>query len=346
MSELRADPISRCWTIIAKERGKRPHDFKIEREVRQGGSRVCPFCEGNEGMTPPEVLALGRNTDLRDSPGWSVRVVPNKFPAVSPNEEGSPVAMDGLLRHMPGVGAHEVLIESPDHDATWGSYSDGQLEDIFRAVLLRMKELRKDGRFKYFQFFKNSGRIAGASLEHAHSQIIVTPIIPVAVRDELNTAHEYYETTGECLFCAIIRKERQEGTRVVDQNSSFVAFCPYASRFPYEIQIFPILHSHDFEALYDDPSGLARLSKLLKGVMAKLEDAFEFLPYNLLLHTAPWEPGYGKDYHWHIEILPRLTIIAGFELGTGFYINPTAPELAAEELRYDLVSAVRSREEL
>ncbi|HHY47039.1 MAG TPA: galactose-1-phosphate uridylyltransferase [Firmicutes bacterium] len=333
MSELRADPLSKTWTIIASERGKRPSDFKVAHEARDPRPGQCPFCPGNEAMTPPEVLALGRNGGGADTPGWSVRVVPNKFPALRPDSGDEPLTTGDILKHMPGIGAHEVVIESPDHEAGWGDHSQEQMEAILKAVLLRMKELRKDARFKYFQFFKNAGRVAGASLEHAHGQILVTPNVPVAVAEKLSVARDFHRENGSCVYCSVIKIEQEARERVVFESPYFIVLAPFASRFPYELLLLPLHHSHDFESLEDNREAQSDLARVFRSVMKKLDDAFDYLPYNLVLNTAPWEVGHEEYYHWHVEILPRLTIIAGFELGTGFYINPTAPELAARELK-------------
>ncbi|HHV61755.1 MAG TPA: galactose-1-phosphate uridylyltransferase [Firmicutes bacterium] len=335
MSELRKDPTSNSWVVIASERGKRPHDFNIPPVEKK--ATTCPFCYGNESQTPPEVLALGRETGGANEPGWKVRVVPNKFPALSPHAAGHNAGHDvepehgELYVHSPGIGAHEVLIESPDHDGTFGTHSQEQMETILKAVILRFMELHRDDRLKYPQFFKNSGRIAGASLEHTHCQLIATPSIPAVVREELNATREFYEHEGKCVFCAMVEDELARGRRVVAETGHSLIFCPYASRFPYETWIVPKKHIARFE---ETPDEIIRdIAHGLRTTFAKLERAFIFLPYNLVLHTAPWGDMNGTSFHWHIEILPRLTIIAGFELGTGYYINPTAPELAAPTIR-------------
>ncbi|HHV43642.1 MAG TPA: galactose-1-phosphate uridylyltransferase [Firmicutes bacterium] len=327
MSQLRYDPSTDSWVVIATERGKRPHDFKIAPLERRGGE--CPFCYGNENQTPPEVYASGREVDVPNSPGWTVRVVPNLFPALSLEAQAREEVVPPLYREMPGIGVHEVFIESPHHDSTFGSHSKGQLKSIIKALLQRYYTLRSNPQLKYLQFFKNSGRVAGASLEHAHCQIIATPMVPATVAHKLTIAKRYFEEHRHCLYCAMVETE-PAGPRLVAKNEHFLVFCPFASRFPYEMWILPRRHNHDFGLLADEE--IEPLCEILSMGFRRLETAFEVIPYNMVLHTTPFEPGH-EYYHWHLEILPRLTIIAGFELGSGYYINPTAPELAAESLR-------------
>jgi UDPglucose--hexose-1-phosphate uridylyltransferase len=330
MAQLRKDLTSRIWVVIASERGKRPHDFKVTVDERKGEGK-CPFCPGHEGQTPPEVLAVGRGNDAPDTPGWSVRVVPNKFPALS-SEAEEPSFQDGPLIQRPGIGAHEVLIESPDHDSSFGTHSQEQMEQILHVMIQRIKDLRKDSKLQYVQLFKNSGRKAGASLEHTHCQIIATPIIPPVIEEELQCAHFYYEKQSSCVWCDILDKAHENG-RVVEASPHFAVFCPFASKVPYQVLILPIRHDGEFDDL--SPDELKDLAAVLKRTIRRLEVAFNNPPYNLQWHISPLQgPGqYDQYFHWHLELLPRLTIAAGFELGSGIYINPTAPELAAQELR-------------
>lgn len=328
MPELRQDPITKRWVVIAAERNKRPQDFKVIREERKPG--VCPFCEGNEKKTPPEITAYREPGTAPDEQGWWIRVVPNKFPALT--YEGNLITTrDQFYTKMSGIGAHEVIIESPDHQMSLEKHSIHQLQEIFRAWRERLENLLSDSRINYVQIFKNAGARAGASLEHPHSQLIATPIIPPVVEDELEGAREYFEKEGKCLFCEINSFELSNKTRVVIENEEFCAYCPYASRFPFETWVIPKGHQASFT--YLDDYLLNQLSLILKETMQKIVTSLNRPPYNLVLHTAP--KGYLESpyYHWHIEILPRLTTVAGFEWGTGIYINPTAPEVAAAFLR-------------
>lgn len=367
MPELRKDVTTNTWVIIASERGKRPHDFTFRADERV--PRACPFCPGHESETPPEVLALGRpqGADAPDTPGWEVRVIPNKFPALAhvalPDQEGGTAAelgaaaqtdlvrkgseaggagpaapavdvgADRLYLHMPAVGAHEVIIESPQHDATVGSYTIHHLRLILQAVLARYQALSRVPGLRYFQAFKNFGRIAGASLEHAHSQLMVTPMIPPATEAMIIAGQQYFRAAGNCPLCDLVAEESRLKRRMVWQSQYFLMFCPYASRFPFETWIVPCLHQPYFGSLADHAEALTSLAEAVQYLLQRVEAEFGPVPYNITLHTAPWEPGHEAYLHWHLRFTPRLTIIAGFELGTGVYVNPTAPELAAEVLR-------------
>jgi UDPglucose--hexose-1-phosphate uridylyltransferase len=335
MPELRKDPVVGRWVIIATERGKRPTDFRPDPVADDTG--FCPFCEGNEDKTPPEILAYRSDHQPANGPGWDLRVVPNKFPALRIEGEMGKAGV-GMYDKMNGIGAHEVIIETPDHLKKFHMHTTESLAKVFQAYKSRLLDLNNDKRFKYILIFKNEGRQAGASLSHPHSQLIATPITPKRVREELEGAKDYYNYKDRCVFCDIIREELSQGIRLVFENDGFVSFCPFASRFPFEIWILPKRHSPDFHTLENDEMML--LSEAFIAVMKKLAGALNRPQYNFVLHTGPvrWpRMGYwvtlDLDYHWHIEIMPKLTHVAGFEWGTGFYINPTIPEEAAEFLR-------------
>ncbi|MCX6640003.1 MAG: galactose-1-phosphate uridylyltransferase [bacterium] len=338
MPELRHDPIQRRWVIIATERGRRPSDFaKLEPEQAGG---FCPFCEGNEEKTPPEITAFRRQGTSANTPGWDVRVVANKFPALR-IEGDLDRSGKGIYDKMNGIGAHEVIIESPHHEINLANQPLDQFQKIMKVYQLRLKDLMNDLRFRYVLIFKNQGVTAGASLSHPHTQIIATPVTPRTVAMELDAARNYYDLKERCLFCDIIKQDMEDGDRIIAQVDGMVAIAPFASRFPFEVFIAPLEHSHDFGVLSDD--GLAALSKCLKEVLTRLNLALNDPPYNFMLHTAPntkskaRRPSYWStlpnDFHWHFEIIPRLVRTAGFEWGTGFYINPTPPEDAANYLR-------------
>jgi UDPglucose--hexose-1-phosphate uridylyltransferase len=328
MPDLRKDPVIGRWVIIASERGKRPSDFGLEPEKKKG--EFCPFCYGNEDKTPPEVLAYRDPGTQKDGPGWWVRVVPNKFPALKIegdiNRQG-----EGMYDKMNGIGAHEVVIESPDHLANFATLDEKYIQETIWAFRDRYIDLSKDTRFKYIIIFKNHGSAAGASLEHTHSQIIATPIVPKRAREEIIGAREYYEYKERCVFCDIIRQELTSGIRVVLENQDFISFCPFASRFPFEIWVLPKKHWSNIEHL--KKGEVTELATILKGSLAKLKNALNDPPYNFIFHCAPLGEADSPSYHWHIEIMPKLTKVAGFEWGTGFYINPTPPEDAAKYLR-------------
>lgn len=333
MPELRQDPITGTWVVIATERAKRPSDFRRPAEQRKG-TEACPFCYGNEALTPPEIMAY-RPSGERDTPGWTVRVVPNKFPALAIEEQPAGVDLgDGFYRRQAGYGAHEVIVESPAHESDLSTHSPDQLKAIVYALRDRFSDLRRDRNLRYIQIFKNHGASAGASLEHPHFQLIATPVIPSAVAKELDGSLRHYERTGDCIYCNLIQREYLDGERLVDSNGSFLAFCPYSSRSPFETWIVPREHQSDFDALSDAQADA--LARLLKETFARVLGSLNNPPFNLVLHTAPTDLEASEYYHWHIEVVPRLTIFAGFELGTEVYINPTPPETAAQYLKVTL----------
>lgn len=329
MPELRKDAVTGRWVIIATDRAKRPTDFVRERvEIR--GSGFCPFCYGNESKTPPEILAYRSDGSLKDTPGWSLRVVPNKFPALgiegTLNRQG-----EGLYDKMNGIGAHEVIIETPDHNLTLSTMPVRRIEDVLWAFRDRVLDLKKDKRFKYILIFKNHGDAAGASLEHTHSQLIALPVVPKRVLEEVDGSREYYTFKERCVFCDIIRQEAESSVRVIGENQDFIALSPFAPRFPFEMWVLPKSHRSAFEE--SQKSEFEQLSSILKDMLMRLDKVLDHPAYNYVIHTSPFPDVSNDYYHWHFEIMPKLTKVAGFEWGTGFYINPTPPEEAAKFLR-------------
>lgn len=326
--QWRKDPLVDRWVVVATERAKRPCDFKVPAYETKG--ERCPLCPGHEGDTPPEVLSFRREGTQRDTPGWWIRVVPNKFPAVRV-EAREGVYRRGIYDFMDGLGAHEVVVEAPAHEPFLENLSGRQLEEVIRAWQQRSLDLRKDGRLKYIAIFKNFGQVAGASLEHTHSQILAIPMVPREVREELEALKQHARLTGKCVLCQVLDQEIREQERLVVQGGSFLSFAPFASRFPFETWIAPREHQHDFAAVRHDQ--VRNLAGVLRETLLRLQKSLGGAPLNVVLHTAPVNEPDTHYYHWHLEILPRLTTIAGFELGTGYYINPTPPELAASILR-------------
>jgi len=328
MPELRKDPVVGRWVIIATERARRPSDFAQE-PVRPVGS-ACAFCEGNEDKTPPEILA-GRSPESRpNGPGWSYRVVANKFPALRIEGELEPTG-EGLLDRMNGVGAHEVVIETPTHAASLATLPVEAVADVLLAFRERMVDLKKDPRFEYVLVFKNHGAAAGASLEHPHSQLIATPIIPIMVAEEMAGAARYYAMKERCVWCDIQRQERRGGRRTIVEASGFLALAPFAPRFPFETWILPTVHRAAFEESGVDE--LRNLAELLSGFLRRMNRVLGDPPFNFMLHTAPLRGSELESFHWHLEVIPKLTRVAGFEWGSGFFINPLPPEDAAAALR-------------
>ncbi len=328
MPELRKDPVLGRWVIISTERGKRPTDFPIQSRKRQ--AKLCPFCPTNESSTPPEISAIRDNGSEPDSPGWTLRVIPNKFPALriegDLNREG-----EGIFDKMNGVGAHEVIVETPAHELDLVDLKPEEIKNVIAAFRERIIDLKKDPRFKYIMIFKNQGAEAGASLEHSHSQLIATPIVPKRVLEELDGSKKYYEYKERCIYCDIVRQEINQNIRVVAQNELFLAIAPFASRFPFEIWLIPKFHSPLFEDINDEQ--MMNFATIVKDTLARLAQALSTPPYNFVIHSSPVENKHRNEYHWHLEIMPKLTKVAGFEWGTGFYINPTTPEDAANFLR-------------
>ena len=330
MPELRRDVVSGRWVIIATERASRPTDFARGREPLVAADRDrCPFCPGREDQTPPEIYAV-RTAGPRDGPGWRVRGVPNRYPAL--RIEGELQAEGGpLFERMDAVGAHEVIVETPEHDTHLGLLPGDQVVEVLRAYRERYVDLDQDPRFQYATLFRNHGRTAGASLAHPHSQLIALPVIPRRAEEELEVARRYFVEHARCLYCDVVSAELQRGERVVYENDVFLAYEPYASRFPFETWILPKFHQASFGRLEDEE--LQELADALRATLYKLHAALDNPPYNFIVHSAPYVPLPEHLYHWHIEIMPRLTSVAGFEWGTGFYINVISPEQAAAFLR-------------
>jgi UDPglucose--hexose-1-phosphate uridylyltransferase len=329
MSELRKDPVTGRWVIISTDRRKRPTDFRLE-SVRIVPDDSCPFCEGHEEMTPKELLVYGRNGSAPNTRGWTLRVVPNQFPVLRV-EGGLDRRGEGLFDKMNGIGAHEVIIESPRHEDTLASMDERAVEQVLSAAAARVQDLKRDRRFRYVIIFKNHGAAAGASLEHSHTQLIALPIVPREVRDEVDGSRLHFQTKERCVFCDILQQEATDGRRLIAETADFVALAPYAPRFPFETWILPKRHEPLFE---DAPrQEYASLARLLGDILRRMNKALQFPPYNLLIHSAPVAEPADEYYHWHVEIIPKLTKVAGFEWATGFYLNPTSPEEAAQVLR-------------
>ncbi len=333
MSELRFDPLKRRWVIVAAERALKPAD--LVQAKAPVPTRNCPLCPGNEQYTGHEILRIPA-----PGGGWRVRVVPNKFPVL--RVEGRLERSGrGLYDVVSGIGAHEVIVETPDHERAMADLTVEELRDVLLAFRARLADLRRDQRLRYLMLFKNHGVEAGARLDHAHSQLIAIPEIPVQIAVELRSAQDYFRRKERCLLCDVLRQEASEGERVVLETARFVAYAPFASAFPFQVTVAPRAHAHDFSALGDED--LLQLASTLRDVLGRLKAVLEDPPYNLALHTAPpahprpGRPGLwdslALDWHWRLEIAPRLTRIAGFEWSTGFHVNPVTPEEAARYLR-------------
>ena len=330
MGELRLDPMTARWVIISTEKDLGPSGYDIESPIIEGGT--CPFCVGSEKMTPPEVDADRPTDSAPDTPGWKTRTVPNKFPALR-NEPVIERTGVGMFDMMSGVGEHEVIVEDIDHDKQLADLDIDQIKRVVNVYKRRCIALGNDDRFKYVLIFKNYGSAAGASLEHSHTQLISLPIVPKRVMEELECAHKYFDYKERCLFCDIIKQERDYRHREICENDDFMAFSPFASRSPFEISIIPRTHQAYFTEISDKQ--IESFSAILKEILMRMKITLNNPPYNFIVHTTPLN---GNDdvqehYHWHVEIIPKLNRIAGFEWGSGFYINSTSPETASRYLR-------------
>jgi len=337
-NEVRKDYLLDRWVVIATERGRRPTDF-AKQERQKAKTAVCSMCPGNEHMTPPAVLVYlksGRGIrKAKDKNGfrhknWLIRCVPNLYPAfIPPREKISQrqiMKSDDLAL---AVGHHEVLVESPNHDEHPSDARISQLFHVINAYVDRLREFSKKPYVRYVSIFRNHGIEAGASLSHAHSQIIATPFIPKTLEDELKASRKFYERNGKCAFCDILEKELK-GPRLIVESSKFVVFTPYASVHPLEFWIIP--KEHKATLLDMSQSDLKAFAETLKSCLNGLKRLVNDPPYNFGFHLTVNNDA-RRYYHWHLEVYPKLAIWAGFEKSTGMYINTVTPETAAESLR-------------
>lgn len=320
--QLRRNLLTGGWTIVAPARSRRPGVGEEARRVKS----PCPFCPGNERLTPPEVWVESEAPRPKDGPGWNIRVVPNLYPAL--DASFPPRTWKGGRRALPAGGFHEVIIHSPRHDLSLSRMDPGPAHRLMRAYRLRYRALCRDPRVKQVLIILNHGREAGASLEHPHTQVFALPLVPRAVREEL--ARFRRAATRGCLLCAAVEEARREG-RMVLENGTFAALVPFASRQPYETWFVPLRHGGDFSRAGD--AELRGMADVLRRVLGGMADLLDDPPYNLWLHSAPCDGSEHAYYHWHLELIPRLAITAGFELASGMFINPLPPEEAAQGIR-------------
>ncbi|MCS7224380.1 MAG: galactose-1-phosphate uridylyltransferase [Armatimonadetes bacterium] len=332
MPELRQDFATKEWVIIATERAKRPEDFVKERsEPDRLPERddKCPFCPGNERMTPEETYAL-RNGSGPNEPGWLVRVVPNKFPALVPDSRPYR-SRSGLYLRMKGVGFHEVVIETPRHDKCPATLTEDEMTGVVSVYKQRYSELNRNPTNELILIFRNQGKQAGTSLIHPHSQIVATPIVPPAVRRTLYEAERFYDAMGRCVHCEIVNYELRVQERVVMDEPDFVVLVPYAAQVPFELTIIPKFHQASFGEIPDDKIG--PFARVLWTTLRKLYYGLKNPDYNFAIITAPHYSQGEPHAHWHLRIRPRLTTPAGFEMGTQIFINTSLPEENAHFLR-------------
>ncbi len=332
--EFRRDPVCGRWAVVAPERSRRPIALEgaIPRHRTNGERRPCPFCPGQESDTPDEVLAFRSSSSQPNGPGWQLRVVPNKFPAVRSDVGDNWCDTEGMVfLSTPGFGLAEVLIESPDHVSDPTQLSTESFAKVFQAYRDRILTLNDDPRLAYVAVFKNVGAEAGASLGHTHSQIVATPVVPIGIERELMGAAAFHQRTGRCVFCDFTERELKTGERLVARSENFVVFTTFAPRFSYELCVLPLKHCDRFQTLTDSASH--ELASLLKRVLVALDHVQNSPAYNWFLHSAPLRSEPLPHYHWHLELLPRTARPAGLEWGFGCFIITTSPETAARELR-------------
>jgi UDPglucose--hexose-1-phosphate uridylyltransferase len=331
MPELRRDPLTHRWVAIATERAKRPHDFTRQPRGKGASGSECPFCAGNEAMTPPEVMAYRPAGTAPDTPGWTVRAVPNLYPAFGPPVGDLNERQQGMYVAMNGLGGHEVIITSPEHAKDIAVLSTEQVALMVRAYVDRYLAHKANPIVQYVHIIMNYGREAGASREHPHSQLFALPLVPSLVETELWGAGVYYEEHRRCVLCDIVRQELAAGERIVLENERFVVLAPYASRAPFEMWVVPKDHQPSFETM--DRQDVMAFADALREALGKLYVGLNDPPFNYWIHTSPTQRKAEAMYHWHLEIVPKLAIAAGFELGTEIMINTALPEAAAAFLR-------------
>jgi UDPglucose--hexose-1-phosphate uridylyltransferase len=329
MSEFRRDPVTGRWVILAPEQTRRSRDFTPTPAPNEDPA-TCPFCEGREDLAGREILAWRRPGTEANAPGWDVRVVANREPALRV-ESALGDAIDGLFQRYGTLGAHEVIVESPRHDDTWSTLTPDSLWRVLWAWRERIRDLKRDTRLKSFVVVKNHGRAAGAKLDHAHSQLFAYPFAPPALDLELTSAKRHFVNAERCVFCQLLAREQEMDQRVIAADADTIALAPFAPRMPFETWVLPHAHAAYFEDASD---------ALLLAVVARLHDVVRRLdatllkpPFNLVLHTAPVSEDAQRSFHWHVEIVPRLGHVTGVEWGTGVYINQVPPEEAAQVLR-------------
>jgi UDPglucose--hexose-1-phosphate uridylyltransferase len=328
MPELRQNFFTKEWVIIATERAKRPEELATHRPAQIVPAFVenCPFCPGNESKTPPEVMRFPANP----SEPWAVRVIPNKFAALDGGAQPTRSLQD-VWRRIEGFGFHEVIIDSPDHSCCMALLPDEQVARILRVYKDRYTRLSMDRRVNHVTIFKNHGADAGASLQHPHSQLIATPVIPSQVRHRLHEALCHYDDNGKCMFCHMVEREVEEQTRIVQKSEHFVTMEVFASATPFATHIFPLRHMASFGDI--SPTEIADLARVLRSLLAKLYVGLENPDLNFTIRSGPSDYASARHFHWYVSVIPRLTRVAGFELGSGMFINTVLPEAAAEFLR-------------
>lgn len=326
MADFRWDPVSGQWVIIAANRAQRPNDFQST--TGRPANLDCPFCYGNENQTPKEIAVYQSG---EKNGRWNTRVFANKYPAVREDDGVNYEINVGPYRKGDFLGHHEVIVESPEHKTTFSQLDDDETDCAFRAYRDRIAQFATNPVLKHAMLFKNCRPEAGASIEHLHSQILCTSVTTEKIMRRINRARQYFEANGKDVISSIVEYESGQAKRIVDETDKFVAFCPYASRFGYLTSIAPKVRGNDFHELTDDET--RELGRFIRNTVIRLENCLPNVAYNFLLHIAPFDVAADEFYRWHVELFPRLANPAGYEWGTGCWINPVSPEVAANELR-------------
>lgn len=334
INELRKDPLLGRWIAVLNQ-SRSPSEYAFSRDEEDEGR--CILCSGREAETPREIMVSSKTNPGGASGGWWTRVIPS-FDPVFQIEGDLGRRGEGMYDKMNGIGANEIIIESPEHSVRPEDMGLEQMARVITTYRDRMADLERDIRLRYTLIFKNSGRESGAHFSHPVSQLASTPVIPKRVKEELDGAKQYFAYKERCIFCDIVREELRVGSRVISETRNFVSFCPYASKFPFESWIVPKRHNCAFQDIRNEE--IEDLALILSTVLKKLHTAFGGVPFNYFLHSAPnrmprkdhWHT-LGEDFHWHLEIMPRLLRTSGFEWSSGFYILPTSPEDASKYLR-------------
>lgn len=331
---IRRDPVTQRWVIFSPEKFNTliRQSKEIETDAYSAGE-TCPFCPGHEYSSEKEILRYNNKT-FSDK-GWSLRVFPARNPVLK-IEEDVKYSGAGIYDAMQRLGAHEVIVETTKHAIHVDDLSNEEVRDIFSVYRDRILDLRKDGRFKYLLVFKNRGKEAGGTVNHNYSEIAAFPFVPATAELKLRHSDSYYNFKKRCVYCDVVAQETQQKERIVAENDDFIAFCPYASRFPFEMWIMPKEHSAFYSTITNEKA--LSLAAIYRQAIFRMRKALNSPAYNIVLHNSPVNceddyPGMSKYFHWHIEILPRITNITAITMGGGGYVNPTLPEDAAEFMR-------------
>ncbi len=326
MAELRREPVARRWVVITTTEVKGPKDYLVFKKPYRELEPIepCPFCPGNEALTPEQILAIEEGGRGK----WAVRVVPAKFPffRIEGELDKRP---EGMYDLMNAIGAHEIIIETPDHRGSLGRMGSDQIQRILKAYKGRSSDLAGDKRFRQIVILKNH---PGVFYVHPHSHVLAMPVIPRRIDEEVWGTLDYFRRKERCIFCDIIKEEITSGKRIILETPHFLFFCPFASRYPFEIWIIPRRHAPDFVSIGDDE--MWDLAAGMETIFGRLLRLLQDPPFSFSFHSSPIQEEYHKqEYHWHVEIRPRIGLREGFEWGTGFFVNSTPPELAAIHLR-------------